>query len=60
MDLTDFCIEWNLHSPDMLPQAGVFWFQAVNGAISEIEDHATIQVLNERRAARDEAQTQRG
>ena len=41
-DHTDFCLEWNLYSPDMQPQSGVFWLQAVNGVISEVEVEGTI------------------
>jgi hypothetical protein len=51
-DHTDFCLEWNLYSPDMQPQSGVFWLQAVNGVISEVEVEGTIATLNTRRAER--------
>jgi hypothetical protein len=51
-DHMDLCVEWNLHSPEMQPQSGVLWFQAVNAVISEITDPCTIDTLNQRRAVR--------
>jgi hypothetical protein len=49
-DQLQFCTEWTIHSPEMLPQTGVYWFQGWNGTISPIEDPAVTEILNQVRA----------